>query len=870
MRKGFWKRWLVSGAALAMAVGLCACGKKGSEADPSLAKENVYRLQELELPKFYEPNNGNVSFMASKHDREAGRVKLLIQVMDWSVEGRNYDFRLLSMNTDGSDLKMVSLDMPEQNTSNGGNAVVPETEGAPSEEPAESEAAPEEGTAADGARTAPAATEAADLPATAIVNNQTGETVPLPEENQVWEDTYYSYFALKTDGTVCALQVYNREDMSDPENPVRTSKSSLISWGEDGSRLGEVSLGEMDEYTGIMSMMEGADGALYLIYQVNNEDYSKTDYYRMKIDAGGISGERQKLADESIPLFLNNEQRIPREDGTLFVLFRDEDDWTKMFYTSYDVAADKVGEIKEFPSSITFSYNYNVMIPGLAHDLIYTSGYGIYCWDQGDTAGKPMLNYVNSDISLETLYSIVELSEQSFLGFYQEDWESGIKAGIFTYVKPEEIQDKKVLVLAGSSVDYSLKKRVIDYNRNNPDYRIVIKEYDNLNSYDDYTAGLNQLNSDIIAGNMPDILVNWNYSALPVNNYVSKGLLADIDKLISQDEELSKKEFMQNAFDAYRVKEKLYSIVPDFEIYTVIAKKSLVGDRESWTMADMQQVLEQMGGETRAFGGDVTRGNFINMVMRYCGNQFVDPANGKCNFNTEDFISMMEYAKQLPADEGKGGSDTIAQDFDWEEYWQNYESQYRQNRTLLQEVNFWRFDSVATPINGNMGEAVSYVGFPTGSGNGSYVMSSVTYLLSAKSGNLGEAWNFMRYYLTDEAQENVGYFPVRKDIFYEKSKQALKPRTYEWTDEKGETHVEEENLVIWINGEEVPYDPLSQEQLDELIAFIESVRNPYYYNDEVMKIINEEIEGYFTGQKPAADVADIIQRRVRNYVDENA
>lgn len=228
---------------------------------------------------------------------------------------------------------------------------------------------------------------------------------------------------------------------------------------------------------------------------------------------------------------------------------------------------------------------------------------------------------------------------------------------------------------------------------------------------------------------------------------------------------------------------------------------------------------------------------------------------------------MMEYAKALPS--GDESSSDYDEDY-WQDYWSNYESQYRQNRTLLLEANFWRFDNLAYTINGRIGEAVSYTGFPTESGNGSYIMSSITYVLSAKSKNLDEAWNFMRHYLTEEVQEEVNYFPVRKDTFYEKSKEATQRRTWEYTDENGETHTEYEDMSIWINGESVPYDPLSQEQLDELIAFVESVHNPYYYNEEVMNIINEEIDGFFTGQKPARDVADVIQRRVQNYVDENS
>ena len=66
------------------------------------------------------------------------------------------------------------------------------------------------------------------------------------------------------------------------------------------------------------------------------------------------------------------------------------------------------------------------------------------------------------------------------------------------------------------------------------------------------------------------------------------------------------------------------------------------------------------------------------------------------------------------------------------------------------QVNFWQFNQMANSINGYFGEPVSFVGFPTDTGNGSYIMSGTTYVLSAKSKHLEAAWDFMRYYLTDE------------------------------------------------------------------------------------------------------------------------
>ncbi len=897
MKKGFGKRCLTLGLVLAGAVGLCACGGGGgNEADPALAKENVYRIQNIELPELYDPQNGEMRVMSSAY--RDGRVNLLVRITDWSVSFEDNDYRLISMNGDGSDVSVVKLEIPgldnEDNQGNGssnigimprvsaggavsvatretGRAVASEEDtGTPDGEEEDGTGTPD-GEEEDGTGTPDGEEEDGTEASGEEGGAASGEEAPDVEEpiiNNIYEYTNYSSFTMLSDGTVFAAKNHRIQDSSDPENYVTTNELSICSWDAEGKMLHETSLGELNDRTWISAMMEGTDDALYLIQVENNEDYSESSYYRIRIGKDGTIGERQKLSDETLPLFTNSDQIISKGDGSTFISYRDDNDWAKMYYTIYDVATDTMGDIKDFPSSISYTYDYNVMLPGRTHDLIYTGNGGIYCWDQGDEAGRLMVNYINSDLYIQSVRGLVELDDTSFLCFYQEDWNSGLRAGVFTYVAPEDIQDKKVLVLGGNYVDSALEKRVIEYNRNNAEYRIVLKEYNTYNSYDDYNAGITQLNNDIISGKMPDILVNNSYNGLPVSNYISKGLLADIDKLIAEDEELSQKEFMQNAFDAYRTDGKLYHIVPDFEIYTVIAKESLVGNRESWSMEDMQQVLAGMGEEAKAFSGNTSRNDFMNMVMRYCGNQFVDLSTGKCAFNTDDFISMMEYAKNLPAGEGENSG--IYDEGYWQEYWDTYESQYRQNRTLLLEANFWRFDNLAYTINGQIGEEVSYVGFPTNGGNGSYVMSSGTYVLSAKSKNLDEAWNFMRYYLTDEGQENVGYFPTRKDFFVEKSKDALKRPTYEWTDENGETHVEEQEMSIYINGEQVKYDPLNQEQLDKLIAFIESVRNPFYTNEEVMNIINEEIEGFFTGQKPAADVADVIQRRVQNYVDENS
>ena len=72
-----------------------------------------------------------------------------------------------------------------------------------------------------------------------------------------------------------------------------------------------------------------------------------------------------------------------------------------------------------------------------------------------------------------------------------------------------------------------------------------------------------------------------------------------------------------------------------------------------------------------------------------------------------------------------------------------------------------------------------------------------------------------------------------------------------------------------LNGEQITLEPLSQAQVDQIVAFIETVNQSSYYDEDVMNIISEEAASFFHGRKSAAEVAKVIQSRVQIYVDEN-
>ena len=487
--------------------------------------------------------------------------------------------------------------------------------------------------------------------------------------------------------------------------------------------------------------------------------------------------------------------------------------------------------------------------------VVYCNDSGVYTYHFGDDAPKMIMNYINSDVNTNGFNELFFVNEDKFYAMYNETVDYTLVCSCFTRVDPKDVPDKEIIEIAGMSwIDNEMRERIIKFNKQSEKYKIVIRDYNQYNTEEDYNAGITQLNNDIIAGNIPDILVT---DQLKVENYISKGLLVDIGEKIANDPDLSKIEFMNNVFDAHKVNGKLYEVIPSFMVITVIGKKSVVGNRTTWTMKEMMDTLKQMGPDTEAFSM-MDRSSFLYYMTMFNSSDFVDRDTGKCNFASEQFIDCLEFAKNLP------------EEIDYENmednYWDSYQSQYRENRTMLMPVYITEFQYIKQQINGYMGEPVSYIGFPSSAGTGSVVNKSTGYAISAKSKNIDGCWEFLRQFLLDDYQKNLDYYlPVNKAALLEKSKEAGMKSF--WIDENGKK-VEYDD-TFYINGEELVLDPLTQDQINELVDFIGSIKINGQYDEDISKIIEEESGAFFAGKKSAKEVADIIQSRVQVFINEN-
>lgn len=856
-KKGFCRKAAALTLSAALALGLCACGKGGSNGEngnnsgnsasgdktnSSMAKEYVYGIQEIAMPQLTDNENSYINTLATFYRDDV--ISMVLGVEDYSGDVNQTKLYLMTMKKDGTDSQVIPLQGSDTSDAEDAKASGTAAQAVVAKDTAIAEsAAVETASAVD-------ADFAVDTGADAGTDN--GEE---DMGSSTWEAVSYGNFAMTTENKLAGLRYYSFEDYSDPEG-IYTSETRtyLCFWELDGTLLWEKELEGLrddssEEWLYVNQVWTDKDGGVKLII-IGNQ------VYQLSVSKDGeIASEKQPFPEETSTILMNATTFV-KQDGTLVVSYSDESDWSVNYMNTYDPETDTFGTPVETPASLSWM-GYSNMTGGADCDLIFSTTDGIYSYNMGDTEITKRMDFVNSDVDVSNFTGLVQVDATHIIGMYVSDYDySKVKAAVFTYKDPADIPDKAVIVIAGNYLNNDIRRRVVEYNRSSDTYRLVIKDYDSYNSYDDYSAGTTKLNNDIITGSMPDILVS---DGLPVENYISKGLIADIGELIAQDEELSQTEFMQNVFDAYSVDGKLYYVVPSFYTCTMLAKTSLVGDGSNWNMEALKQVLASMGENTQAIGG-TTRADFMNLAMQYCGNDFIDVSTGKCSFDSDNFIAMMEFAKTFP------------EEIDWdslyadENYWKNSDGQYREEKTLLLSLSFSDIANLNYYMNGIFGEEVTFVGFPTESGKGSYVSSAdETFVLSAKSKNLDGAWDFVRYYLTEDYQKDVYGLPVDKSIFMERAAEAMKNPTY--VDENGQEV--EYQQTYWIGEEDVELQPLTQEQVNQVVSFVESVDRAYYSNSDVMNIINEEMDAFYSGQKTARDVAAIIQSRAQIYVDEN-
>lgn len=652
-------------------------------------------------------------------------------------------------------------------------------------------------------------------------------------------DQYINYQTIGPNGEFYYIQNESKVDRTDPNNEIWSSELTLIALDADGNEILRQRINEENspEYylnqfivlkDGTMLFNENRGIALYdaagkfqkLVLSTQDKDWGISSMFLLKGETPAV-------------------MRFDYEKNTTLI-------------NKIDLTKGALSEDYVLPDQIKNGVYY----PGEDFDFYVADSSAIYGYNLGDTGQTTLMNFIDSDLSTTYISKVCSKSKDELYGKTVDSLTGMEIIYKFTKIPADQVADKKILNLAGYYVndDFRIRSIVVKFNKTNPDYRITIKDYSQYNTEDDYMAGMNKLNTDIASGVVPDILIlNGNFS---VKSYENKGVFEDLYPYIDNDPELKRTDYYENVFEAYSTKGKLYRLPASFSVFTVMGKTSEVGEKTGWNFDEFRAYVESKP-ETAKILENTTRSNLLMYAINLSSSQFINWETGECDFNSPGFTYLLELAKTFPATWEEIDAD-MSRKYD--------PDSYRKGDVLLYSAYLSDFDMYNQTKKITFGEDVTMIGFPAENKIGSAIQSDYLFSMSSKSKNKEGIWQFIRQILLADYQENIVYgFPISKAATNKLAEEAMKEETME--DENG-------NLVpyqpTYYNGEtEIPIPPVTQTEIDEVINFISSVKQPYYDDQQLFNIIEEEAAPYFAGQKDVKAVVDIIQSRVKIYVNEN-
>lgn len=416
--------------------------------------------------------------------------------------------------------------------------------------------------------------------------------------------------------------------------------------------------------------------------------------------------------------------------------------------------------------------------------------------------------------------------------------------------------DRQVVQLAVTVENTTLQRAVVEFNKQSEEYKVVLRTPGVGMAWDDYRA---RIQSELAAGEGPALISE---AVLDVGACAKQGYIMDLTEEFAEYEEL----LLPSVWQAGQVDGRCYGFPDFFSVNTLVANKDVVGDRTGWTLAEAMEITRESGADTfmHDFIAPTEAELFWQMgFMMESNKNLIDWNTMTCNLNGEEAKELLAFVEQYT-----GGDDPGKNEFE-----RIYDGELM--TTTLYLMSPYDIQSMAALLENKE----VYIGYPTEDGGSGHVLSSNVYMVNQSSPAKDGAIAFLKYLLSEEIQNlpaqelaDSGFmglygFPVRKDSM-EKIYDVLRESAAE---ESGAEEEEEwKKYESWgsFNGIQFEKKPITEEQIEALRVVLETARPVDAYSGKLVPIFEDEFPAYFSGEKTAGEVLDVVQNRAQLYINE--
>lgn len=667
------------------------------------------------------------------------------------------------------------------------------------------------------------------------------------------------------------------------------NKTGLLHLDADGKELKRIEFNQTDENGNsfyVSNFFVDNSGNVYLSDWQNVYIYDQDGNKKTTVDLGENGGELCELKAGVVGVcYYKNDEAKPEESGRVF--------------QEIDPATGKLtGDTVKIPDS---AYNF---FPGDdVYDIYYDYNGNIYGYKFDTDTKDKVIDWIECDINSNNLNSYSILPDGRVIAFentYDDQTQTNtMQLIVMTRVDAASVVNKTVLTFACNGLDWNMRDAIVKFNRASNTHRIVVRDYSEYNTDDDYTAGIQKLNTEMLSGKLPD-MIDINTYSMPIEQYAAKGFLTDLYELIDADPDMSRESFVQPVLKALESADgKLYQLPQTFAVDTAIALDKVVGEYDTWNLAAVKDAMTKLQDGATVFDVYGTKSDILSTCISRNIDAFVDWENGAAHFDSDEFKALLEFANSFP--------DT----YDWEnadeEDQDSAQNRMNAGKQLMSSFYVSSLEDILYQLTGYNGK-VKFVGYPSEDGTSNHAFQiDGAIAISSTCADKTAAWNFMKQFLNEEYQSsyNIWSFPINQAAFDAKLKEMM---TEEYqTDDNGNVMKDDNGNPIRIpkvtyytdgngtmtgystgnggvavmqasadgsvemgeNGEVNVY-AMTQEQADEILGLINATTAVYGYDESILNIISDEAAAYFAGEKSLDDTANMIQSRVNLYVAEQS
>ncbi|SEQ10478.1 ABC-type glycerol-3-phosphate transport system, substrate-binding protein [Lachnospiraceae bacterium NE2001] len=658
-----------------------------------------------------------------------------------------------------------------------------------------------------------------------------GGTAELIYEMEEDQDTYINKVFVKNDGTLAFIKVkYGEENSqfylyeSDGDDFVETADLSAISSNPD-SYITKIIYTEKNQIIVVYDEeIKILDENLKELSSVKTEDY---------FDSASVDKDGNVIISTS-------EYNEETSESKTIVKKLDTDKGT--FGEAYDL------NVSYLPGSET-------MYPGSGeYDFFYRTATSAYGYKYSEKKGTKLADFDASDINCDYIGNFTMLSDTEFIcSIWNWESEENSTTTFEKYVKvdPSQVEDRQILTLATLYGNYYLNQAVIKYNKSQDKVKIRVVDYSEESNPE------TKLSADIASGDLPDIYdVSYGVGTMSVEQCIAKGLFEDLTPYVDKDADISPDDFIPAAYNSLLHDGKLYYVASSFQINTLCARASEVGEDVGWTFQDMKEYVDSKPEETKLFYSN-NKNDMLDNFLYCCGKDFVDWDKGECYFDSQDFKDVLEMCN-------RGTNDEMV----WDEEMPSTYDEIKEGKLLFQS-------GYLTPTEMELYDKlydgdVVFKGYPNKDSEGTYFSYTDSVAMSSKCADKEAAWDFIRQFMTEDYQSknymNFYGVPMREDVYeaYIQSVQCDK----EGKDKYGNDIYPTEG-TYGFDGLEIEIKPLDDEDVARYRELVDDASGVWESDESIAEIVKEEAAAYFSGDKSLDDTCNIIQNRVRTYVNES-